>query len=346
MSVKEIFYDVIREAKDGRVIIDNEEFLIGFNSFINNSLSYFNDNNMSSLIIKNEDEFFKYLELYIDNELVLNRKGPSYISNNKDNIIKLLISYLFVNASNYDFNNAINYLKMRISFLSDNFCDNKINLGKVFSPKIDDDIYLEIKRIKQDIRMETPYRIEFSLVCNNSRFNLPYISYGISNDVCYIYSIQSRKQDCSSYEDYEYIKKVKRFLYKIDEGIDKNDDIALVSNSFVLSLTIFIKLLKNMNINKVRNILYLPVRYLSRDIAASSLDDVNRSNELYKRNDMIQSNLTNKFLNTIRRVCYNLEGVNIINDITIDNGYVDVILDSNLNKSNNKLLDNISFKIR
>ena len=150
MSVKEIFYDVIREAKDGRVIIDNEEFLIGFNSFINNSLSYFSDNNMSSLIIKNEDEFFKYLELYIDNELVLNRKGPSYISNNKDNIIKLLISYLFVNASNYDFNNAISYLKMRISFLSDDFSDNKINLGKVFSPKIDDDISLSnIERSRQ-----------------------------------------------------------------------------------------------------------------------------------------------------------------------------------------------------
>lgn len=344
MSIKDIFYSVIDEASRGSVNISGEDFLIGFNTTINNK-SYYNDSNLSNLVISSEEEFFKYLELYIDKEIKLDRKRPRYIDN-KDDIIKLLISYLFVNASNDDFVNSVNYLKKRIDFLVDNISNKSIYLGRVFSPKIDSDIVLNINKEMQDVRMETPYRLDFSLCSGDLKYNLPSISYGISNNTCYIYSIQSRENKASNNMDEDYIKKIKRYLYKIDSGIDKEDDISLVSASFVLSLTIFINLLKSKGINKSRVILYLPVRYLARDMASSLVNDSNKSKMLLERNDFIQSNLTNKLLNTVRRVCYNLEGVTISNDITIDNGYVDILLDGSLNKSNNILLDNIGSKIR
>ena len=118
MNVKEIFYEVIREASNCKVIIDNEEWFIGFNTviYVDNKIecSLYNDKNMSTLIIKNEDIFIKYLSEYIDLELKINRKGPSLLDNSYKNKVKLLISYLFVNASINDFENSIDYLQRRI----------------------------------------------------------------------------------------------------------------------------------------------------------------------------------------------------------------------------------------
>ena len=84
-NMENIFYELIEEAKDGKVIIDGESWPIAFNTIIfeeNKNLT--NENNLSTLEIRDKELFFQELEEYINLEKEINRKG---FNNN----IKLLI---------------------------------------------------------------------------------------------------------------------------------------------------------------------------------------------------------------------------------------------------------------
>ena len=340
--MKEIFYEIIKEAKTGKIVIDNEEWPIGFNTIIydNNAvkISFFNDFNLSTLVIKNEEEFLNYLKIYLEKELKSQRRIPSLI--NKSDIYKRIISYLFVNASIKDFEDPISYLKTRIDFLDNNSLTNintNINLGKIFTPKIEEDIYLTIKSSKQGIMMETPEVITIGISNNKGqRFRLPSISYGISNDTCHIYSILNKNIKPKNQEEEKFQKIVSRQLYKINEGVT-DKDVKDVTMSSVLALSIFISLLKKKNITKLKAYLYLPLRYLSREIIANSKEDHQKS-ELLNRNNYIQTNITEKFLRTIERLIYQVSGIEITNDLYVDNGIVDISLDRSKEDTNNDFL--------
>ena len=225
--MKEIFYEIIKEAVNAKVIIDDEIWNIGFNTFIKDkNIEYYNDQNLSTLIIKNEEEFFKYLEIYIKKELEINRKTANFLNDNTRNRVKLLISYLFVNASTIDFTNPIEYLKKRIAYLNDKTFNDEtyISLRNTFDIENKNDIYLRVKKESQDVRMETPKRIDFSIIDieHNLEYKLPSISYGIRNKdntkYCDIYSIQNMGQESKGEEEEKFIKKISRILYKINKG--------------------------------------------------------------------------------------------------------------------------------
>ena len=67
--MRALFYEVVREAKNAKVRIDGEEWCIAFNTIIYEDgkikEEYFNDRNMSTLVIKDEERFFPLLEEYI-----------------------------------------------------------------------------------------------------------------------------------------------------------------------------------------------------------------------------------------------------------------------------------------
>ena len=64
--MKEIFYKLIEEAKNGIVLIDNDSWPVGWNTIIYNGdkIKYQNieDNSFPTLVIKNEEEFFQNLK--------------------------------------------------------------------------------------------------------------------------------------------------------------------------------------------------------------------------------------------------------------------------------------------
>lgn len=65
--IRDIFDELIEEACKGKVLIDGEEWPIGFDTIIftdNKDISYRNDRNLSCLVIKNEDEFLNLREYY------------------------------------------------------------------------------------------------------------------------------------------------------------------------------------------------------------------------------------------------------------------------------------------
>lgn len=367
--MKEIFYELIHEARDGKVIIDYEEWPIGFNTIIydNGNIKYqlLNDNNLSTLVIKDEELFFNKLEKYINLEKELGRKSVKFYRDIEKNSLKLLLAYLFVNAEVEDFKNPIEYLERIIYFLEDSTFDYlkqgiAISLGQSLLNS-----NLEIKNIKQSVLMETANKIEISLRSKeNEIFKLPSISYGIKSinneKECYIYSILNSKQ-----EDNKFSKKINRILYKLNKGVldeetseylefkegNSNyypENISDVSPSAVLSLTIFINLLKKVGIKKIKVVPYLPLRYLSRNLVASEKAETIKEN-LIKRNDAIQSNITDKLIRTIRRVSYHIKDLEIVSFPYELSEFLELNLGENKINSNNELLsdvtDNIDKKI-
>lgn len=322
MNVKTIFLEVLKEAKDGIIKINDLELYINFNTIINNQQLYYNDKNILSLNISNLDYLIAKLEEYISLEKKLNRKSLKYL-NTESEYIKLLITYLFVNATSSDFFNFTAHVQRYIEFLNNQeLC--KFNDGVLFqNNNILEDELLYIKNSKQSIMMETPNKLEILFVNKNDNhlfFMLPEISYAIANEngkkVCYIYSILN-KEDINNLNDdklLKYKKKISRLLYKLNSGILKLEsdeyknnninyyveNITDVSVSSVLSLYIFLNLVKD-TVDVVKGVSYLPVRYYSRENAACKINNIDKRNQLDARNNNIQKNLTDKFIRTFRR---------------------------------------------
>ena len=340
--MKEIFYELIKEASEGLVIIDGEEWPIGFNTLIyrkeEENLFYECEQNNSTLVINNEENFFEVLSEYIFMEFNKKRKIPTFVFDDLKNRMKFIIVYLFVNATTEDFNNPIHLIRRNIAFLQDDTFSylndaEKINIGDNFFGSS-----LILQNVEHSVAMETPNKIYigFSKVFEEGVFHYPVadITYGVVNEdgekVCYIYSLMKPKDKREkSKEEEKYQKKMDRYMYKLNDGVkdyESNEyfeykdglskyypeNISDVTPSFVFALSVFMALLEREKITKVKAVPYLPLRYLSRDIAASEVRNDSRKETLYNRNLFIQKNITDKFIRTFMRVKFHLKELKVL----------------------------------
>ena len=311
--MNDIFYEIINEAMNGSVIIDNESWPISFNTIINDK--EYKSNNNETLIINNEEKFFKLLKEYIDLEIKLNRKIPKFYSDIEKNKLKWIISYIFVNATSEEFKNPEELLRRKIEFLKDNKLNSLNNPLEININELINNSKIIIKKEQSPISMETPNKITLSITDGNNIYNLPNIYYGIDSNTCYIYSIQMPKDNKDSLENIKYNKKINRFLYKVNDKVKdteeyyqyKNNEsdyypegnITDVTVSFVFALNIFLSILRTINIEKIKVVPYLPLRYKSREIVSEKSSN---KEEYETRNNNIQNNLTNKFIRTFLRL--------------------------------------------
>lgn len=340
--MKNIFYELIQEAAVGKVVIDGDDWPIAFNTKVyknDEEISYGREDNLSTLIIKNEDSFFELLTEYVMLELNLNRKTMSFYQDKQNNHVKMILAYLFVNATTEDFLHPENLIRRNISFIKDQtFSD--LNDGITFPINgqfLDSEI--EVKNVTHSLSMETPYKLDISLTKHDGEtkltYPLPSIAYGIENNVgggvtCYIYSIMNpkRKKELTE-QEIQYEKKINRFLYKLNEGVREQEsqeyheykegisdyypeNISDVTPSFVLSLIIFITLLQKKGIQNIKVVPYLPVRYLSRKIAAEEITNAEKRESFLNRNNDIQYNATNKFIRTFIRASFHMKDLEVI----------------------------------
>lgn len=338
--MKELFYELLKEASLGKVKLNDQVWPISFNSIIYENdrvkISYINEQNITTLVIRNEDEFFNLLDKYMKLEQKRNRKTIPFLEDKEKMKEKLYMAYLFVNATTEDFLKPKELLERNIAFLEDHTFQD-LDQGVLLDLRDTIlDSNLKIMNKEQSVLMETPQRLEFSFVKVENgktlRYLLPSISYGIcekdGKKECYIYSILNPKQKFNSKEEETFGKKVTRKLYKINKDVDKKEsveyhdymagkdsyfpeNISLVSPSAVFVLACFLSFLEQKQITRVKAVPYLPLRYLSRDIAASQVDE-SLKEKLIARNNAIQTNITDKFIRTFRRVSYHLPSVHII----------------------------------
>lgn len=275
--IKSIFFnEIIKEALNGEVKIllkdrhEQEEFI--FNVGFNTKETFSGDSFKPTLIIDDKEKFIDLLCEYIKLCDGYNNFFKKYDIEGR---IKGYLTVMWSNATYEDFANPCAYIQKLINFYENKLCSDEVTIYNQNVDSLNNSDIL-IKDVKQDIRMETPYAFTPILKSHEDEYELPTISYGIDNDICYIYAIQNKQKEINS----SYQKKIKRILYKLnggvldletDEYLDyKNGDdyypenISDVSPASILSLSIFLDVLKNAGINKVNVITLLPIRVEAR----------------------------------------------------------------------------------
>lgn len=343
--MKKIFLELVKEACSGKVIVDGEEWPYSFNTIIEDKDFYENEKNLSTLVIKDLDKLIEKLEEYITLELILERKTLKIYSGKEEDRIKWLISNLFANMTTEDFLNPIAFIDKYMAFLKDKTFDYLDEGITVNLPRVKDS-ELEIKREQNNTSMETPNRITLTLKRKGEElttFKLPSIYYAVREEnnkkVCYIYSVMNKDNKKLNESELKFQKQINRLLYKLNDGVVDSEEyyeykealkrkeekeaqgeevteeiyypegnISDITNSFLFSLNIFMSLLQKEGIETVKVVTYLPVRYNSRAIAAEKSP---KKKEFQERNDMIQTNATNKLIRTFRRLAHQNDALEI-----------------------------------
>ena len=265
-TIKEVFYELIDEAKDGQVILDDEPFNISFNTVIENDKAFFNEETKESLMIEDMDLFLIKLSEYVDLELDAKRRMMPIAKDVEDNTVKTLIANLFVNASYKDFADPVSYIERRIDFLKDKTFSNYDN--GVIIPLGEELLNSNLHIINEvdSIHSETPNKMSFYLEKDGDKYYLPSINYGISGDTCYIYSMKNKNEGKN--KDSKFAIDMNELLY----GLDGDEE--TVNDEYVFTSSMFFNMLNEKGINNVEIISVLPVRHDTRNLTDSTFDDV------------------------------------------------------------------------
>lgn len=318
----DLFYEFINEASTGRVDC-GMYFNILFNTKIEEEIITSNSNFLTpTLIIKNKDKFFNLLNNYLDIASIFYSDKKLDVNNYR----KMLLATLFSNACNNDFNNIEAYLKLRTNFM----LDKTLKPTSFYSDILKCDVIIQIDRNYP--YEETPYSVNICLKDNEQIYNMPSIKLGIDSDVCYIYALQNKKQ-----EQTDFTKKINRKLYKINKDV-VDSDILDVTMSFVLTLSILFGYLNKLNINKFIVIPFLIERWNAKKIMFMIKEKYNISTlQEEQKQELIQENITDKFIRTFRRIEYHFNNINIIS-YSFDTSEYMYILNNNNFSCNNELL--------
>ena len=329
--VEQVLFEVIKEAAIGKIKIGENFVNVRFNTVFDENYEM---DDIPTLKITDQDTFIKLVKEYIS-LLNITDKGQ----------IKTKIIYLFANATYSDLLNPINYLRKRINFILDKSLEGETyyNIETLFGC----DIKTEITPYPH----ETPYCFK-SYIVKDEKYELPTISYGISDGICYIYAIQNYNKDIET----SFGKKIKRKLYHLNEGVDNENEISLVSPAAILSLTIFLKQLRDNGISYIRVIPYLPIRYQNKakaielEIDYRTKKDNLRPPQVYElrrklesEQTRIQANLTEKLIRNFYRLEYHFANVIITAEPWIHDETLNIKLGM-FEKSNNDILQEIISK--
>ncbi len=358
-KLKKIFYGLVADARVGFSInITHDDFdYVRFNYIEYGKLKNGNDdeeyyglddavdyeyeaeysngsiNYLPTLIVNDKEEFFfslsvliqKYYDFY-DLEKVLD-------DIDEDSLIKNIILTILSNARYVDYENPVAYFR-KVTCFFDNPLDVDSSTKEI---EILDNSIIRYSNSKEVFGYETPYCFKMNITNGEDSYNLPIINYGLDDNTCYIYSIQNKERN----EDNKYNKRIKRLLNKINANVtidtdDKASSILGVTPSFVLTMAMFFKILKDKGIDDVRVVTFLPDRYLEK-----------KATEEYDA-DLIQHNLTEKLILLFYRLQYHIDGINVnypLYDGIISNNDIgeDLVikLGDKISCENNEMLENV-----
>ena len=326
-NIYEIIDEVIYEMQNG--IVDADVILLM--KMHNKYSSHFEIT--PTINLNNKEVLYSKIKEYI---FLFNNTIGILSQDVKDKYIKRLIALLFADMSINDFENPILYIQRKIDFVNDKFLEDRII---DYIPFFESRISINVKPYGK----ETPYCFNCTLEDYNlkyvvpQRYELPTISYGISEGICYIYAIQ----DYNKHIKTPYHSKIKKKLYKLNSGVYNDEtkeykdykegkikyypeNISDVSPSAVLSLIIFLNEIHKKGITNIRVIPYLPIRYENKikELAKKTIEETKVNNltkqqerELYlevvKKFTLIQSNITEKFIRTFYRAAYHFDNIKI-----------------------------------
>ncbi len=276
-----------------------------------------------TLVISNQKEFGELLIEYVDlaksfyddhNFVSQILDGSFYDDEYKICKEKVVITLLLANMTWEDFSDPCTYLRKRIAFLK-NDLESVYQLGE--STILKSSLTVEIQ--KDSLNNEAPYQFIVT-ARGDGEYEFPRVKFGIDGNEAYIYAIQRRKQ-----EETTYTKKINRKLYKLGEGFDiteDNEEVYGMGNwkdvtpSFVVSLNMMLTYLKTMGVSEIIAPSILIERWNAKRIALDYQAmrhywSEEEHLEAYQNQKQLQSNLTEKFIRTFFRLQHHYSNLDI-----------------------------------
>lgn len=224
-------------------------------------LKILNNQDYPTIYVNNHIKFF-YLLKEITNNLIILYNYFGEEKHERELLIQLL-RRIWLRMNINDFNNVELFLENQLNFLKLNKFDC-YQKEKYFTNFLDYKITLKTS-INRTFD-ETTRCMSFSIHDNDNCHLLPNIYYDIKDDTCYIYAIQTD----SFSKKIDYINKL---IYKLYKGNSQPN--------MVLSLKLFLELLKENNISKIKVPILQVLSYPYHEL----LSQKTKSNFLEKWND-------------------------------------------------------------
>ena len=150
------------------------------------------------------------------------------------------------------------------------------------------------QRILESPGLETPYYMLFQMENNGKTYELPIVRYtNPTEDTCMIYAVQMGRGRNYNYQDPEY----KNVINKLNSGLKEYRN---VPPNFVLSLSLFLKMLSEHNIHNIMIPDYLFGRY-KKYLGANTTG----------RSDAILERILNRYMDLLCRMDNQIEGFDI-----------------------------------
>jgi len=323
INIDKIIDEILHEMEYGKVDADIVLFM---KMYTTNDI---HTEMIPVLNLKNKELFYEKIKEYVK---VFENVIQIISASEREGYIKRIITLMLSDMSIIDFNDPCLFIQKKIDFTKNQQLETKI----IDAPSLGGAICLDI----QTYGKETPFCFVPKLMCENEVYEFPTISYGISNNKCYIYAMQ----DYNKEHDTSFGKKIHRKLYKLNKDVYENEteeykdykegkseyypeNVSDVSPGFILALTLFLNEIYKSGITQVEVIPYLPIRYENKikSLAKYSMREAKKNNlsreekikmflELVNKQKDIQSNITEKFIRCFYRVAYHFNNVEITSD--------------------------------
>lgn len=370
--IEDIFFNqVLPSLKNGSIEIpiyntNSNGYIFTFNVLVD----AYDETSPYYLCIQDKEKLvnslYEYMQIMLSNDSSINEQ-------NIYDKIKYYLTLLWVNATYEDLRNPEIFIQKYIDFNENPMFDDFTYASNIEYLN-DADIDVVIK--KEPVNMETPYsfNVQINLFDGNKEniYYLPSICYGISDNICYIYSVQNGGMFASNPE---FEKKIKRLLYKMNENVSSHEsedfkeykrlekqgnnledefypeNISDVSVSAILALTVFMDSLNDMGIKNIKVVPFLPIRYKNKEelyekkyqlkLKQLKVDEIKELKQnLEEKSLLIQSNLTNKFIRDFMRLKHHFNGIDILSYPMEVDEYLSINI-NNMECHNNKLIENI-----
>ena len=361
MDILDIFYNyVIKEAMNGSINCFIR-YCIAFNTYIfEDNEKYISNINIPNVIIptltiKNKQRFNELLIRYVnlclnfyDNnnylQEVIVKEDFDQTRNSKE---KLIMSLLWSNATYDDFEHPEEYLLRRIAFL-ENYTEKKVSFNsEILNGNV------SVKVVKDNIHNETPFKLVSSIENEGDIYYLPEVKFGICDDTVYFYAIQKKDNGVTNYN-----KKINRLLYKVGEGFDSLEDnysiyeegnLKDISAPFLVALNIAINYFNSLGYDKFNASSILISRWNAKKIIVHLKNKANllkdgEESKLLEEQDIIQKNITDKFLRTFLRLSHHYPSIEVTSYPFDTDSYLHLNISGKL-ISNNTLLNDLGSKI-
>lgn len=323
-SIKSMLEEILREAETGQIhIAKNTEYAwkyySRFYSFVD-GVDRTKNKGYPTLCIRNMDEFAREMAEYLE----LAREFYSFDREYHDleeeyDFNKFLTLCLFASADYGDLDDMTKFVRKRKEFLihaEKPVVMPTMNIGKYYG---------EASITKNQATLEAPFRFTPKFIDEEmgEEYILPSVLYGMTSNGVVIYAVQGQKNKQVN----KVSKDVSRFLRKVNEGagfhgniehraqgeyegMDLSEAVKNVSPFALVSLTMFLSLMKERGISHVSAPALLPVRYISERHATlmrAKVYGVEDASPYIQKREDIQKNATDNFMHLFARYCLHFD---------------------------------------